>query len=96
MYGSSRSAKGIRSDLDMLVCCSDRPIEWRVTPAMPLQVSYRYNGVDLDPDQDIPPPAVPLQVSYRYNVVRARLSLMQARLADVNSLVGAGMRVGSR
>ena len=28
-----------------------------------------------------------LQVSYRYNLVKARLALMQARLADVNSLV---------
>lgn len=32
------------------------------------------------------------QVSYRYNLVKARLALMQARLADVNSLVGRGMR----
>ena len=33
---------------------------------------------------------MPPQVSFRYNVVRARLTLMQARLADVNSLVGVG------
>lgn len=28
------------------------------------------------------------QVSYRYNVVKSRLQLLQARLADVNALVG--------
>mmetsp|Transcript_27269 Transcript_27269/g.59620 ORF Transcript_27269/g.59620 Transcript_27269/m.59620 type:complete len:247 (+) Transcript_27269:214-954(+) len=34
-----------------------------------------------------PEDVVRQQVTYRYNVVKARLSLMQARLADVNALV---------
>jgi hypothetical protein len=28
------------------------------------------------------------QVSYRYNVVKARMQLLQARLADINAMVG--------
>lgn len=34
----------------------------------------------------------PLQVSYRYNVVKARMQLLQARLADVNAMVGICFR----
>eukprot|EP00955_Chlamydomonas_euryale_P009069 97027-Chlamydomonas_euryale.AAC.1 len=34
-----------------------------------------------------PEDVVRQQVSYRYNLVKARLVLMQARLADVNSLL---------
>ena len=43
----------------------------------------------------ISPNACPLlsnlhpQVSYRYSVVKSRLTLMQARLADVNAMVSA-------
>ena len=32
--------------------------------------------------------AVCVQVSYRYNLVKARMQLMQARLADINAMVG--------
>lgn len=42
-----------------------------------LSVSFVAGGEDL----------VRQHVSYRYNVVRARLQLMQARLADVNAMV---------
>ncbi len=35
----------------------------------------------------LPEDVVRAHVSFRYNVVKSRLALMQARLADVNSLV---------
>lgn len=36
-----------------------------------------------------------VQVSYRYNVVRARMQLLQSRLADINAMVGGGWGRGS-
>ncbi len=32
-------------------------------------------------------PRHPTQVSYRYNVVKARMQLLQSRLADINAIV---------
>lgn len=43
-----------------------------------------------------PEEVVRQHITYRYNAVKSRLALMQARLADVNALVGAAAHLTSR